>query len=115
MRVIVQSKSVAVTEALRRYIRRQLSLLTRHSQRISSVTVILETIKGGKDPERAMKVKICIHLPKAPFCVEREGHDLYQVVVDASHRAARYLRKTKEKHLESRRRVEITPWSLGLG
>lgn len=112
MQVIVQSKSVPVTTAMREYIQQQLQRLFKRSDRITSVTVFLESVKGKKNDDKAMKVKISIDIPKAPIFVEREGSDLYQVVVDASRRAARYLRKAKEKHLHSRRQVDVTPWSF---
>lgn len=105
MQVIVQSKTVEVTEALRGFIHKQLSRLLKNSERITTTTVFLETVKRKKNDTTAMRVKICIDLPSAPFCVEREGTDLYQVVVDAAHRAQRYVRKKKEKRLHALRDV----------
>jgi len=107
MRVIVQSKTIAITDALRQFIERQASKLDRLGIRVSKASVFLENI-GKKNDLKNATVKYAISLPgKKRIIVKRCAADMYQAVADATDRAIRQLRKTKEKRISLYRRKII--------
>lgn len=113
MRVIVQSKTIEVTAALRAFIRKQVRKLIGKNQHISCVTVFLETVKRRKNDTQAMIVKLYIELPRKPLVIERRAEDMYKAVVDVTRRASRYLRKRKEKSLTTKR-FRVEPWAFSM-
>jgi ribosomal subunit interface protein len=116
MRVIVQSKTIEVTSALRAFIRQQVMKIIGRNRKISCVTVFLETIKRRKNDDKSMIVKLVIEVPRKPIVVERRAEDMYKAVVEVTRRAARYLRKRKERRIDrTRNGFRIQPWSLNMG
>ncbi|HEX7018018.1 MAG TPA: hypothetical protein VF209_03885, partial [Patescibacteria group bacterium] len=63
MRVIVQSKTLPVTFALRRFAQRQAEKLAKFSNRILHVFVYLEKVQGKRNDPFAASVKYAVHLP----------------------------------------------------
>jgi ribosomal subunit interface protein len=111
MKILIQSKTLAVTEAMRSFIERQTRRLFRKSQRVGQVTIYLETLsKRKKHDVQSACAKFQVHLPGRDIVVERRAVDLYQAIADASASAARRLRKFKEKRIgvhRHRRRDEL--------
>lgn len=97
MNIIVQSKTLAVTSALRSFVEQQVEKLIRRGQKVTSITVFLEAITRKKSDQNATAAKLCIKVPGRTLFIQRQAHDLYQAVADASSRADRVLRKMKEK------------------
>src|SRR6185369_5164953 len=99
MNVIVQSKTFAVTEALRAFIKKHLTQLFRRRGRVSQVIVYLEVVPKKKNDLFAMSAKIYIDVPGKNIVVQERAEDLYLAIVQAAHSAARQLRKFKEKRI----------------
>jgi ribosomal subunit interface protein len=105
MHVIVQSKTLPVTDSLRQFIHRQARKLERLGIRISKASIFLEHV-GKKDDMSNAIVKYAVSMPgKKRIVVKRCAADMYQAVVDATDRVIRQLRKAKEKRIERHRRA----------
>lgn len=114
MNIIVQSKSVPVTAALRRFIERQALKVVRKGRRVTSIFVFLETVARKKNESDAAEVKFLINAPGKTMCIQRQGHDLYEVIVDTANRASRSVRKLKERRIDSyRHKVSPDMYSFG--
>jgi len=99
MNVIVQSKDVAVTKAIRNFIQLQIERkIFKMNNRVSQIRVYLEHIaRKDSDPKRAL-VKFKALIPgKKPVIVKSTSHNLYDAIVDATDGVARKIRKVKEK------------------
>jgi ribosomal subunit interface protein len=119
MQIMIQSKTLAVTAALRAFIERQLNKLARLQPRATTVTVFLETVARKKNDLQASVARVKISMPGKDLIIERRAQDLYTAVVDVAEHAFRYLRKTKEKRLTNKRsrayaRLPIAPADLDL-
>lgn len=103
MRVIVQSKTLPITRALRSFVWRQALKLDRVAD-ITKLSVFLENVgKKSNDPQAAT-VKYLIEMPgKKAVVVRRHAVDMYDAVVDATERAFRQVRKIKERRLDAHR------------
>lgn len=97
MNVIVQSKTFAITEALRAFVEKHLTRLLRKGSRISQVVVYLEAVPKKKNDLSATSAKIYIDLPGRNIVVQEKAQDLYLAIVQAAHSAARQVRKLKER------------------
>lgn len=107
MHVIVQSKTLPVTDSLRQFIERQARKLERLGIRISKTRIFLENI-GKKDDLSNATVKYAVSMPgKKRVVVTRCASDMYEAVVDATDRVMRQLRKVKEKRISRNRRRTI--------
>lgn len=113
MRVIVRSKTLEVTKALRDFIVKQAEKVAKSGQKISQITVFLESITRKKNDLRSSSVKFHIDVPGKNIVVKRQAQDMYVAIVDAADRASRYIRKTKEKRLTKKRQNGHyrLPWS----
>lgn len=105
MKVIIRSKTLEVTKALQSFIQKQASKLSRSGQRIAKITVFLESVKRKKNDTTASSVKFHIDLPGKNIVVRRQAEDMYTAIVDASDRASRYIRKSKEKRITKKRQI----------
>ena len=103
MKVIVRSKTLEVTKALRNFIGQQAQKIAKTGQKISKITVFLESIARKKNDLRSATVKFDIDIPGKNVVVKRHAQDMYVAIVDAANRARRYIRKTKEKRLTKKR------------
>ncbi len=99
MHVIVQSKTLPITRALRAFVDHQASKLERLAN-ITKLSVFLEKVgKKNNDPSAAT-VQYLIEIPgKKALVVRRRAVDMYEAIVDATQRAMRRVRKVKERQL----------------
>lgn len=103
MQVIVQTKTLPVTQALRAFVERQSQKLTKLGLKINKIVVYLENVaRKTSDPHRS-EVRYRVEIPGKDVVVEKKGNDLYAVISDASLRVARQLGKLKERHLHAQR------------
>ncbi len=107
MKVLVQSKTLSITKALRSFIERQARKLTRRGEPIQAVTVFVEIVGKKKNDMQASIAKMKISLPGRDVMVERRARDLYEAVIDVTARASRQIRKTKERRLQHRRQWRL--------
>lgn len=105
MTVLVQAKSIPVTQALRLFVQGQAAKIAKFSGKISQITVYLEQIGKRKtnDPTATM-VKYHVKLAGKDVIVTRKSKDMYDAIVDATDRAVRQVRKLKEKQKALRTR-----------
>lgn len=115
MKVIIRSKTLEVTKALQAFIKKQAQKLTKSGQRISKITVFLETVRRKKNDSSAATVKFHVDIPGKNIVVKRQAEDMYKAVVDAANRANRYMRKTKERRLTKKRGNHQHDYSLPVG
>lgn len=105
MNVIVQGKELKITQGLRNFIQQQADKLNRLGQRISNVRVYIEQVaRKDSDPQRA-EVRYKVELPGKDVVVTSHGHDMYQVIIDATDNVVRHVRKFKEKRLTLHRKL----------
>ena len=102
MTVIVQSKTMPVTAALRAFVQQQVGKLTKFSNRISNVRVYLEKIVDKRNDPHASVVKFEVFLPGTRMVVRRHAVDMYEAVVDTTHSMMEQLRKWKGRRLQGR-------------
>ncbi len=103
MQVIVQTKTLPVTQALRAFVERQSQKLTKLGLKINKVVVYLENVaRKTSDPHRS-EVRYRVEVPGKDVVVEKKGNDLYAAITEASLRVTRQLSKLKERHLRAQR------------
>ncbi|PIR59236.1 MAG: ribosomal subunit interface protein [Candidatus Pacebacteria bacterium CG10_big_fil_rev_8_21_14_0_10_56_10] len=105
MRIIVQSKTVRVTQALRAFVRKQALKMLKH-QRVIGVRVYLETVAKRSNDPQGTTVKYQVEVPGKDIVVKRQAADLYQAIASATRRALRQVRKAKEKRITTGRRTD---------
>lgn len=106
MKILIQSKTLEVSAALRDFIERQIARLSNHKHKVNSVTVSLENVARKKNDQNAAVARLKIDLPgKKDVVVERRAKNMYDAIVAACERSVRYVRKFKEKRLASQRFV----------
>jgi putative sigma-54 modulation protein len=103
MQIIVQSKNIPVTAALRSFIEEQAGKLAHKSHRIQSVLVVIEAVSRKHNEVGAAVVKFCVSMPGRTMCVSRQAIDMYAAILDTADRTGRAIRKLKERKLSSRR------------
>ena len=104
MRVLVQSSSIDITEALRRFIDEQVQRICRKSHQISKICVFLDVIGRKKNDPKSSQAKFLIMVPGKDIVVKRTATNLYDAIVDVSRRAARQLGKAQKTRLQKARR-----------
>lgn len=99
MDVIITSKTLHVTQALRAAAVRQAEKLFRFGKKVMKVRVSLELVTRKKGNSQTAVVQYQVELPGKLIVVRRKAHDMYEALVDAASSAARQVRKVKEKQL----------------
>jgi putative sigma-54 modulation protein len=103
MNVVVQSKTLEITDALRAFCHKQASKVSRFGKKISSVSIYIENVKRKKNDPRSASVKYSVTIPGAVLVVQRTATNMYEAVVDATNGITRQMRKTKEKRITKKR------------
>jgi ribosomal subunit interface protein len=103
MDVIVTSKTLQVTQALRAMAARQAQKLFRLGKKILRVRVSLEAVAKKKNDMTATIVQYHVELPGKDIVVRRKARDMYEALVDAASSAARQVRKVKERQITFKR------------
>ena len=106
MRIIVQSKTLPVTQALQAFIRHQSQKLAKITGRIGQLSVFLEKVAKKSNDPTAASVKYWVQLPgRKAVVVTRHAVDMYEAIVDVTKRAMRQVLKVKEKRMGQMYRV----------
>jgi len=103
MDVIVTSKTLQVTQALKAMASRQAQKLFRLGKKILRVRVSLEAVARRKNDMTAAIVQYHVELPGKDIVVRRKARDMYEALVDAASSAARQVRKAKERQIVFKR------------
>lgn len=99
MRIFIQSKTLAVTEAIAAFTTRHLKRLEKRNSSIEAVTVFLDAVARKKNDVTASIARIRVSLPGKDVVVERRATNLYDAIVDASQRIAERVRASRERRL----------------
>jgi len=108
MTVIVESKKMKVTEAIRMFAQKQAQKLTKISAGVSEVRIYLESVTKKKSDERANMVTYCVSVPGKDIVVKKHAVDMYAAIVDATKGAVRKLRKSHEKRTSLKRGIKAS-------
>lgn len=103
MDVIVTSKTLQITQALRQAAIRQAEKLLKFGKKILRVRVSLEAVAKKKNDTQAAIVQYHVELPGKDVVVRRQARDMYEALVDAASRAGRQICKIKEKRIYFKR------------
>jgi putative sigma-54 modulation protein len=99
MNVIVQSKTLKITEAIRAFVEHEAEKLRRRGQKISQVTVFLEQVARKKNDVGAATAKFLVELPGRQVLVQHKAHDLYLAISEAAGRATLQVRRFRERRV----------------
>ncbi len=114
MDVLVESKTIPVTDALRALAVKQARRISRLGARVLRIRVIFETIGKKRNDAQATMVQFLVELPGRDVVVRRRARDLYQALIDAAHHTARQVRRAKEKRINLRRQPHLELVDVGL-
>jgi len=109
MNVIVQSKTLVVTAAIRSFVRRQVMRLNRRGEKISQVTVFLENVSKKKNDLRSASAKILIDLPGKNIIVQEKAKDVYFAISEAARAATLQMSKVKARRLRRTGHLAVLP------
>lgn len=107
MQVIVESKNLDVTPALREHTTKQARKLTKLHKKIEKIRVFLETVKKKSNDPLANQVTYEVAIPGKNVIVKSHAPDMYDAIVKATDGAVRQLRKVFEKKRTLRRGTEV--------
>lgn len=97
MTVIVESKRLKITNALRDFIDKQAEKLTKLGKNVTEVRVYLENdTKKSSDPQ-AHSATFKVAIPGKDVVVTKKASDMYVAISGAAGSAFRQLRKRYEK------------------
>jgi ribosomal subunit interface protein len=100
MQVLVESKKLTVTAALRAFVQKHAQKLATLGIRVRQVRVFLENVARKTGEAHRSGVTIRVEMPGKDVVVERKDHDLYTAIVAATERVKFQLSKLKLRQLE---------------
>lgn len=103
MRVLINSQTLEVTQALRDFTKEQTAKLEKLGQRINQVRVSLEQRVAKSKRDRNALVKYIVDIPGNKVVIKTKAADMYEAIVDATDKVMRKIRKDKEKRLTKQR------------
>jgi len=103
MTVIVESKKMKVTQAIRIFAQNQAEKLKKIEKGVSQVRIYLESVAKKKSDARSNIVTYCVKIPGKEIVVKKHAVDMYAAIVDATAGAVRKLRKANEKRMTFKR------------
>lgn len=105
MTVIVESKKMRVTQAIRLFAQDHARKLSKLGKSVSQVRIYLENIAKKKMDKHANSVTYLISVPGKDIVVKKSAADMYQAIVDATQGAMRKLRKVSERRTTIKRKA----------
>lgn len=109
MNVIVQSKTLAITDGLRQCIDRQARKLNKLGVKVDKVRIFLENLAKKKNDTKSAKVTYAVALPgKKEVVVMRRAADMYVAIADATNSLIRQVREQKERRISIHRKRLVT-------
>ncbi|MCB9801334.1 MAG: ribosome-associated translation inhibitor RaiA [Pseudomonadales bacterium] len=97
MTVIVESKRMKVTSALRSFIEKQTRKLVKLNKNATQVRVHLETVEKKSNDPLSNMVTFLIEIPGKNIVITKRAVNMYDAIVDATSGAVRQLRKHYER------------------
>lgn len=103
MRILIASKTLKITKALRAFANEQALKINKFGQRTSKVQIFLEKRVEKSKRDRNALVKYVVSLPGKTIVIKSKAADMYDAIVDATDKVIRRTRKFKEKRLTKQR------------
>ena len=97
MQVIVESKNVEVTSAMRAHAKKQAQKLNKVYKKINLARFFLDNLKKKQNDPKANKVTLKVEIPGKDVVVKEHAVDMYEAINLAVDSALRHLRKKLEK------------------
>lgn len=97
MTVIVESKRIKVTKALRTFVQDQAEKLLKLGKRITQVRVHLESVGQKNNDKNANSATFHISIPGEDIVVTKTAANMYKAIAVTANTAVRQLRKQYEK------------------
>lgn len=109
MTVIVESKRMKVTKALRSFIEKQTRKIVKLNKNAKNVRVHLDTIEKKSNDPLSNVVTFLVEIPGRNIVIKKHAVNMYDAIVAATESAARQLRKRYEKRktVQRHRRNEV--------
>ncbi len=108
MTVIVESKRMKVTKALRDFIEKQTQKIVKLNKKATQVRVHLETNQRKSNDPLSNVVTFLVEIPGKNIVITKHAVNMYDAIVDAAAGAARQLRKKHEKRMTNQRNQRAT-------
>lgn len=105
MTVIVESKKMKVTQAIRIFAQDQAEKLKKLEKGVSQVRIYIEKVANKKSDTFSNLVTYHVSIPGKDIIVKKHATDMYAAIVDATKGAARKLRKVNEKKMTMKRKA----------
>lgn len=102
MNILVHSKTMRITDAMREFVIKQVNKLGKFSHKVKAVNVFLETAKNKAGIEQEAVAKVQVMIPGKDVMTKSKAHDFYVAVSEAMEDASLSLRKRKEKWMDRR-------------
>lgn len=103
MKVIIQSGSIAVTQAIRDFCQKHCKKLLSKGVKVKQITVFLDAVTRKKNDSKAASAKLYISIPGKNIVIKRQAHDLYNAIADVANRAQHLVAKTHQQRKQKRR------------
>ena len=96
MKIIISGKQLKVTDALRKYAEEKINKISKYSDAITEVDVVL-AVEDTKSEGPVHKADGLVFASGTKIKIEAENKDLYAAIDELSDRLERQVRKYKEK------------------
>lgn len=107
MNVIVQSKTMIVTQSLRDFAQKQAHKFAKSGKNIEQIVVFLEIVKKKKNDVHAATAQFLISVPGKNIVVRERAKDMYQAITSAADHALQQLNRAKKKQLLRRMKIQV--------
>ena len=104
MQVIVESKNVEVTGAIRDHAQKQAQKLLKVYKKINLARFFLDNIKKKSNDPKANQATLKVEIPGKDIVVKEHAVDMYEAINLAVEAALRHLRKKLEKERTKQRK-----------
>ncbi len=109
MTVIVESKKMKVTSAIRLFAEKQALKISKLGKKVLEIKIHLEKIRKKKMDENANIVTYFVSTPGKNIVVKSKSADMYKAIIEATSSAVRKLRKMSEKRKTIKRSAKSLP------
>ena len=107
MTVIVESKQMKVTQAIRDFAEKQAQKISKLGKGVMDIRIHLEKIRKKKMDKNANIVTYFVSTPGKNIVVKSKSEDMYNAIVEATESAVRKLRKVNEKRQTIKRARKV--------
>ncbi|MBU0974307.1 ribosome-associated translation inhibitor RaiA [Patescibacteria group bacterium] len=109
MTVIVESKKMKVTSAIRQFAEKQALRISKLGKSVLEIKIHLEKIRKKNMDESSNIVTYLVSTPGKNIVVKSKSADMYKAIIEATSGAVRKLRKISEKRKTIKRSHKKIP------